>query len=59
MEIPILYASVPPMPTVKILAGVMLAALNAPDCERGTGKRKVEATAGLDAGNRNTHGDDR
>ena len=36
MEIPILYASVPPMPTVKSLAGVMLAALSAPDCERGT-----------------------
>ena len=40
MEIPILYASVPPMPTVKSLAGVMLAALNAPDCERGTENEK-------------------
>lgn len=40
MEIPILYASVPPMPTVKNLAGVMLAALNAPDCERGTENEK-------------------
>src|ERR1039458_2573661 len=40
MEISILYASVPPMPTVKSLAGVMLAALNAPDCERGTENEK-------------------
>lgn len=40
MEIPILYASVPPMPTVKSLAGVMLAALNVPDCERGTENEK-------------------
>jgi Cdc6-like AAA superfamily ATPase len=40
MEIPILYASVPPMPTVKSLAGVMLAALNAPDSERGTENEK-------------------
>jgi hypothetical protein len=40
MDIPILYASVPPMPTVKSLAGVMLAALNAPDCERGTENEK-------------------
>jgi Cdc6-like AAA superfamily ATPase len=40
MEIPILYASVPPMPTVKSLAGVMLAALSAPDCERGTENEK-------------------
>ena len=28
------------MPTVKSLAGVMLAALNAPDCERGTENEK-------------------
>ena len=40
MVIPILYASVPPMPSVKSLAGVMLAALNAPDCERGTENEK-------------------
>lgn len=40
MQIPILYASVPPMPTVNSLAGVMLAALSAPDCERGTENEK-------------------
>lgn len=40
MQIPILYASVPPMPTVKSLAGVMLAALNVPDCEQGTENEK-------------------
>lgn len=40
MEVPILYASVPPMPTVKSLAGVMLASLNAPDSERGTENEK-------------------
>jgi hypothetical protein len=40
MEVPVLCASVPSAPTVKSLAGVMLAALGAPDCERGTENEK-------------------
>ncbi len=40
METPILYATVPSMPTVKSLAGVMLEALSATDCDRGTENEK-------------------
>jgi hypothetical protein len=40
MEVPILCASVPSTPTVKSLAGVMLEALGATDCERGTENEK-------------------
>ena len=36
MEVPILYATVPSMPTVKSLATVMLEALGAPDSNQGT-----------------------
>jgi hypothetical protein len=39
-NVPILSATVPPQPTVKTLAGVMLAALMAPDWERGTEHEK-------------------
>jgi hypothetical protein len=40
MEVPVLCASVPSAPTVKSLAGVMLAALGATDSERGTENEK-------------------
>src|ERR1017187_7666262 len=40
MTVPVLYAKVPPGPTVKSLAGVMLAALSADDPERGTENEK-------------------
>jgi hypothetical protein len=59
MEIPILYASVPPMPTVKSLAGVMLGALHAPDSERGTENEKSRRLRILMKETGNTHGDDR
>lgn len=36
MEVPVLFATVPSMPTVKSLAGVMLEALGEPHPERGT-----------------------
>jgi hypothetical protein len=40
LEVPILRATVPSQPTVKSLAGVMLAALGAADAERGTENEK-------------------
>jgi len=40
MEIPILFASVPSLPTVKSLAGVILEGLHASDPERGTENEK-------------------
>jgi hypothetical protein len=41
LEVPILFASVPSAPTVKSLAGAMLAALGVPDPDRGTENEKT------------------
>jgi DNA replication protein DnaC len=41
VKIPVLYVPVPAKPTIKSLAGAMLAALDAPDSERGTENEKL------------------
>lgn len=47
MSVPVLSATVPSGPTVKSLAGVMLAALSDPDPEKGTENEKTRRLRGL------------
>ena len=46
-RIPLLYATVPPQPTIKSLAGAMLAALRDPDSEQGTADQKTKRLQAL------------
>jgi hypothetical protein len=59
MEIPVLFATVPSLPSVKSLAGVMLEALQAPDPYRGTENEKSRCIRRLMRGDLDKDGHDR